>query len=188
MGDDFFYLYSATGYPTVKLGPSMLVGSGTRALIKNLDALAAQQEPIYDFFSGQSEQVLQRSFREAVKRLMQQQGLTVSAWKVPSPTMEWLGVNFRGVPQAAKRPTVDIPEYANRGSENNLFIARGDRFEAYDSIPPGQSGFVSAAGEEDPHYRDQLEMFSQFKYKKIPASKDEILQSKHKTKRLVINK
>ncbi|WP_299770162.1 penicillin acylase family protein [uncultured Pseudoteredinibacter sp.] len=188
VGDDFFYLYSATGYPTVKLGPSMLVGSGTRALIKNLDALASNQEPIYDFFSGQSEQVLQRSFREAVKRLMQQQGLTVSAWKIPSPTMEWLGVNFRGVPQAAKRPVVEIPEYANRGSENNLFIARGDRFEAYDSIPPGQSGFVNTAGEEDPHYRDQLEMFSQFKYKKIPASKDEILQSKHKIKLLVVNK
>lgn len=186
VGKHNFYLYSSSAYPVRPLGASMHTGPGVKALIKNLDALARKEQPVYDFFNGKSEQLLRHSFRAAVKSLSAEQGFVPDKWRVAAPPMEWQAVNFRGVPQASKRPVVSVPEYTNRGSENNLFIARDNGFEAYDSIPPGQSGFVSVDGVESPHYRDQLEMFTNNKYKKIPSTRDEITSGKHSLKTLKV--
>ncbi len=188
IGDDFFYLPSSTDYPVRQLGASMYAGVGTRALLKNLDALNTEDTPVYDFFNGQANKILRHSFQKSVKKLTEEQGFAPTDWKIPAPVMQWHGVNFRGVPQASKRPVVSIPEYANRGSENNLFIARDGGFEAYDSIPPGQSGFVDVTGKESPHYRDQLSMFARYEYKKIPSSRDELLAATHSVKKLVIER
>ncbi|MBB6520488.1 penicillin acylase family protein [Pseudoteredinibacter isoporae] len=186
VGDRNFYLYSSTAYPVRPLGASMHTGPGIKALVKNLDALARDEKPIYDFFNGQSMQLLNRSFRKAVKLLSVEQGPVPGKWRVAAPVMEWQPVNFRGVPQAGQQARVSVPEYANRGSENNLFIARDDGFEAFDSIPPGQSGFVSIDGVESVHYRDQLDMFENYKYKKIPYTRDEITSGKHHIKTLKV--
>ena len=188
IGEEYFYLYSSTGYPVRQLGASMYAGVGTRALLKNLDALSNAKAPVYDFFNGRAEEAVRQSFQKSIKALTKEQGFTPSAWKIAAPVMQWQGVNFRGVPQASERPEVSIPEYANRGSENNLFIARNEGFEAYDSIPPGQSGFVDLNGKESPHFRDQLSMFSRYEYKKIPSSRDDLLSANHSITKLTLER
>ncbi|GAA6151115.1 penicillin acylase family protein [Pseudoteredinibacter isoporae] len=180
VGRENFYLYSSTAYPVRPLGASMHTGPGVKALIKNLDALSSGQQVTYDFFNGRSEQLLRKTFREAVKSLSAEQGFVPDKWRIPAPAMVWQPLNFRGVPQASQLQDISVPEYANRGSENNIFIANDEGFSAYDSIPPGQSGFVSIEGKESPHYRDQLSQFANYKYKKIPQTRDEIVQSNHR--------
>ena len=41
-------------------------------------------------------------------------------------------------------------------------------------IPPGQSGFVSQAGAEDPHFEDQLDDYINWTYKPMPLSMEEL--------------
>jgi penicillin amidase len=38
-------------------------------------------------------------------------------------------------------------------------------------LPPGQSGFISAAGMPDPHFCDQVGLFNSFQYKPMPAGR-----------------
>jgi hypothetical protein len=37
-----------------------------------------------------------------------------------------------------------------------------------DVLPPGQSGFINAAGAPDPHLCDQVGLFNAFQYKAMP--------------------
>jgi len=66
------------------------------------------------------------------------------------------------------------PNYMNRGSENNFFIARDGNFIAFDVIPPGQSGFVAPDGTESPHAKDQMGLYTDYKLKTIPFTLTEI--------------
>ncbi len=38
-------------------------------------------------------------------------------------------------------------------------------------LPPGQSGFISAAGVADPHFCDQVGLFDTFAYKDMPVAR-----------------
>jgi hypothetical protein len=38
-------------------------------------------------------------------------------------------------------------------------------------LPPGQSGFISAAGTPDPHLCDQVGLFNSFQYKPMPPAR-----------------
>ena len=39
-----------------------------------------------------------------------------------------------------------------------------------DELPPGQSGFISAAGAASPHLCDQVGLFNDFRYKEMPPA------------------
>src|SRR5580693_7102546 len=39
-----------------------------------------------------------------------------------------------------------------------------------DELPPGQSGFISAAGVPSPHLCDQVGLFNDFRYKNMPPA------------------
>jgi len=86
--------------------------------------------------------------------------------------MRWQRYNFRGVPQALEGTEIAVGAYMNRGSENNLFIARDGSFRAFDVIPPGQSGTRTATG-TSPHYSDQMPLFTDWRYKPVPFSREE---------------
>jgi penicillin amidase len=43
-------------------------------------------------------------------------------------------------------------------------------------IPPGQSGFISPAGQEDEHYEDQWELYVEWRYKPMPLTLSEALR------------
>lgn len=172
VGAENFALYRATNTPNLPLGASMGTGVGIKAIIENLDALKAGRKPNYDFFNGQPWQpVLVSSLALAVAELEQQQGVEIEHWGLQALPMKWQPFNFRGVPQAANDKQ-QVSSYMNRGSENNLFIATGEGFIAFDVIPPGQSGFIAPSGQLAPHYADQLDKFREFKLKPIPYTRE----------------
>ena len=129
--------------------------------------------------------LLASTFAEAVAELTEQFGADYDGWQLSASPMVWRPVNFRGVPQAAPEAETTLPGYMNRGTENNLFIARGDHFEAYDVIPPGQSGQINSDGSFADHYNDQMAMFSGYRYKSIPFSRAEVEQRAQRVQRLL---
>ncbi len=98
--------------------------------------------------------------------------------------MQWQAFNFRGVPQALPGVAQELPAYVNRGSGSSLFIARGGSIEGYDVIPPGQSGYIGAHEKMSPHYADQMQMFSSFKYKPVPFERADIEKAATSVKQL----
>ena len=46
----------------------------------------------------------------------------------------------------------------------------GRTLTGQDELPPGQSGFISAAGTPSPHLCDQVGLFDSFRYKAMPRS------------------
>lgn len=175
IGEKLYGLYSPTNTPVHALGGSMNLGPGTKILTRNLDYLSRGEAPEYDFFNGQDyHQVLAESFKAAVATLAAEQGSAVSAWQKPAYPLQWKPYNFRGVPQADDSLAVSHPFYMNRGSENNIFVAGDDGFTAYDVIPPGQSGFISPQKEKAAHTSDQMSLFTDYKYKQVFFSKQQI--------------
>ncbi|MBN7797369.1 penicillin acylase family protein [Parahaliea mediterranea] len=172
VGGDFWHLFAATNYPTTRQGPSIGNPVGVKALVRQLDTLAAGGQPAYDFLNGQSpDTVLAHSFITAVDALRASQGEEVGAWRVDAAPMQWAPVNFRGVPQASEDNLLSVPTYQNRGSENNVFVATGTGIEGRDVIPPGQGGHLLPDGSPAPHYDDQLELYKRFEYKALPFSR-----------------
>jgi putative cell wall-binding protein len=51
----------------------------------------------------------------------------------------------------------------------------GDRHVVAGSIiSPGQSGFINPAGQQDPHYEDQHELYAGWEYKPMPLAEDDV--------------
>ena len=177
VGTGLFYLFAATNYPHGPLGASLGTPPGVKALVRNLDRLNTDRWTAadYDFFNGvDPAQVLRDSFIIALDTLSKEQGAELAQWRLPAHPMTWQPYNFRGVPQSRPEAAVELPAYMNRGSENNLFIARGDTIEAWDVIPPGQSGFIKPDGRAAQHNSDQMELFARFEYKSVPFTVQDV--------------
>ncbi len=169
VGADNFHLYAATNYPNNPAGASIGTAPGTKALLRNLDALRDRRPPDFDFFNGREPAaVIRRSFSRAVQALTREQGDVIAQWRLRASPMRWQPFNFRGVPQALPDAAQQLPAYLNRGSENNVFVATGRGIEARDVIPPGQTAFIAPSGEAGPHNTDQLQLFADFAYKAVP--------------------
>lgn len=160
VGKQQMHFYSATHTPNKHVGPSMGTPPGTRALVRILDKQARGEATDYDFFNGQSAKILTDSFKQAVAEL-DNRFAEQSKWQIKSWGLRWQPYNFRGVPQALASAEVSLGSYMNRGSENNLFIARNGKIESFDVIPPGQK----ASGKNS---NDQMAMFKTFKFKPVP--------------------
>jgi len=166
-------------------GPSTHPAVGTKIIVRTLDLLARGEQPEYDFFNQASPHlVLAETFSEAVNELSERWGSNHNNWQLSAAPMVWRPINFRGVPQAAPEMQTSLPGYMNRGTENNLFIARGDHFEAYDVIPPGQSGYLSMNGNTSEHSNDQMELFAGYRYKSIPFTRSDVEKSARSVKQL----
>ena len=118
--------------------------------------------------------MIRSSFIAGLQALAAAQGEEIEGWKIRSEPMQWTPYNFRGVPQARESAIYTLPSYMNRGSENNLFVATGKGIEAWDVVPPGQSGFQPPSGVTEPHADDQMQLYADFGYKTIPFKRDEV--------------
>ena len=185
VGDESFHLYAATNYPNSPLGASMGPPIGIKAVVRNVDRLSGDSwgEADYDFFNGvYPDAVLRASFAESLARLGTEQGQNIDEWQLAAAPMQWTPYNFRGVPQARETAVYTVPGYMNRGSENNLFVATGKGINAWDVIPPGQSGRQSPSGERGPHTDDQMKLYADFGYKQVPFDVDEVRAAAVSTK------
>lgn len=80
----------------------------------------------------------------------------------------------------------DVPDHIemDRGTYNHVveYLRRARRVRrmgrsparAGSVIPPGQNGFVSQAGEEGPHFEDQLDDYVNWTYKPMPLSLEQL--------------
>ncbi|MCR8921884.1 penicillin acylase family protein [Dasania sp. GY-MA-18] len=182
VGEEFFKRFSATGHPTSESTGSINLQPGTKALIRNLDELRSGTAPIYDFFNGvASAEVLQQAFATSVAQLAEQLGEDITLWHALPAAMVYHNKNYRGIPQALDDAQYQSEVIQNRGSENNLFIAKGTHIEAWDVFGPGQSAFISPQGERSPHHSDQLELFASFGKKKMPFLRKDIVNPQLET-------
>lgn len=70
-----------------------------------------------------------------------------------------MGVNTTcGVSPAQKRNTL------------MMAVGLGPVVTGQDVLPPGESGFISAAGVPSPHMCDQVTLFNDFTYKAMPKA------------------
>jgi len=173
VGEKYFSRFAPTGEPTSATVAGVNLQPGTKALIRNLDGLKNNSSLSYDFFNGKNpDEILLVSFHKTVAALAESQGKDVSAWSSKPHPLNFVTKNFRGIPQTLDSVQYSLPVIQNRGSENNLFVAKGTHIEAWDSVASGQSGFISPAGKPSKHHRDQLSQYQAFGKKKLAFSRD----------------
>ena len=78
------------------------------------------------------------------------------------------------MPQADPLREQLLPVIMNRGSENNVFIARDGQITGKDVVAPGQSGFATANGSVSAHFADQLPLYERYQLKTLPLTPAEV--------------
>ena len=175
VGEEEYYRFAATNYPSKPLGASWGTSVAMRALIKWLEDVRGGETPQFDLLNGESiTSVVSKSLSLALVKLDREQGADMTGWRRAAAPMEWTPFNFRGVPQADSDSVLSLPGYQNRGSENNVFVATGEGIEARDVIPGGQGGHRLSSGVLGAHFDDQFDLYQQFKYKPVPFEREDI--------------
>jgi penicillin amidase len=133
----------------------------------------------FDFFNGADaagrDEIILAALDKAAAQLSKLFGSdTPSDWRIEISQHVFGTDNYMGIPQAGTGETLAIGTAMNRGTENNRVTFRGDSVEFCAVTPPGQSGFVSAAGEKSPHYMDQLDLYENFDCRVQPFTRAEV--------------
>jgi penicillin amidase len=132
-----------------------------------------------DYFAGHRDQLLVESVNDAISILSgtgTQLGQDVpgfgtadiSQWGFqPAQDINWdnldplaVGIN----PGCGTSPAQNRSTYMQATDLNNQIVG-------VNVLPPGQSGFISAAGTPDPHLCDQVGLFNSFQYKPMPPAR-----------------
>ena len=167
---DLFKWYASSGYATPERPPagSINIAPGTKILYEALLGPKSGVPQRFDIFLGQSpDTVVLGALDDALIALKKQYGNDIRAWKVPVVPLAFLANNFLGVPQADQTEAKRGPIFLNRGTENDLIAFDSQGVQALDVVAPGQSGYVTLAGERSGHYEDQFGMYNEFGRKRI---------------------
>jgi hypothetical protein len=131
------------------------------------------------YFGGHEDQLLVESLNDAVTILSgtgTQLGQDVpgfgttdiSKWGYePVQDVNWTGLLD---PLAVGVTTTCGTSAAQNRSTFMMAVDLGPVVTGQDLLPPGDSGFISAAGVASPHMCDQVSMFNDFTYKPMPGS------------------
>lgn len=160
-----FAAYSSAGYARPVEQLSVRPAAGTKVIYNAILGAKAGVPQKVDVFNGAKPQdVLLATYREAMASLRASKGTNLATWTVPISHIGYSDKNFLGVPQAGPDEAIVGPEYANRGTENNMAVLRSDPSQARLCIaaPPGQSGFIAPDGTKSRHYADQLDLYARF--------------------------
>lgn len=148
------------------------LGIGTKVLVESLEEPDAQQ---YDFFNGSDPLDLMRtSLMEAIAELQTKFGPNLEDWRLPVVSMTLSPISFFGKPQAGLDEALVLTPAMNRGTQNNMVVFSNKGLVSYEVTPPGQSGFIAPDGTEATHYRDQLQMYSDFERKEVWLDKKDV--------------
>ena len=175
IGGKFFYRYASPGYPVDSREESRRVGAGVSILYHVLNRQESGLDFAYDFLNGVDvDTAVARAMTEAVEILSDTYGADPANWRLPVPRQIFRTTNFYGIPQGSYPTTKSIPITQNRGSENNIVVAKKGIMTTRNVTPPGQSGFVAPDGATGPHYADQLDLYARFEYKNLPLTRQDI--------------
>ena len=132
------------------------------------------------YFAGHRDQLLVESLNDAITILSgtgTQLGqdvpgfgtADVSKWRYqPAKDQNW--DNLDPLAQAAGVVTHCGASASQNRSTFMMAIDTSGHMTGQDVLPPGQSGFISAAGVPDPHLCDQVGLFDTFTYKNMPPA------------------
>ncbi len=175
IGDKYFFRFASPGYPVNPVRASIPVSAGIKTIVNTLHQMENNLFVDYDFFNGSKPgQLLSSTFVNTVNELSEKFGADPGQWKLRPHPQIFAASNFRGVAQTTPDNEMSLPVIMNRGTENNLFVARGNTIQGWDVVAPGQSGFIAADGTKSPHYSDQLNLYWQFKHKQLPHNEAEV--------------
>ena len=141
------------------------VGGSDSTLLHVFDGEDSKLPLNFDYLNGEDrDTVIVRVLKEALAELTAEYGSDVSTWLTPVMTT---GFSQQG---ALPSPTMHA---MNRGTYNHIVemprwkwkdISRQDPPNAFNVIPPGQSGFMNYLGQFD-HAYDQLPLYETWTYK-----------------------
>jgi penicillin G amidase len=179
VGDKYFFRFASPGYPINAVSAAIPVSAGIKTIVNTIDQIENGNAVDYDFFNGRNpQQVLSETFTSSVKELANKFGSDPNQWKLKPHPHIFSAFNFRGVAQTTKDNEMALPVIMNRGTENNLFVAKDGKIKGWDIFAPGQSGFIAPDGTKAPHYADQMDLYWQFKNKPLPHSDAEVQSMK----------
>ncbi|MGF6970477.1 penicillin amidase [Paraburkholderia sp. WC7.3g] len=183
--------YTASGYETTQDGPtgSVNLSAGSKILYEALLGPRSGVPQRVDLFNGaQPDDVIRAALDDAWKSLSQRYGDDITQWRTPAVTLTFRANNFFGVPQADGSEAIHVPEYQNRGTENDLIVFGSEgaagKVQASDVVAPGQSGFVAPDGTRSTHYADQLELYTGFGRKALWLDDADVVQHTRQVERL----
>lgn len=186
--------YTASGYETTQEGPtsSMNLSTGSKILYEALRGPQSGVPQRFDLFSGaQPDDVIRDALSQAWMSLSARYGNDITQWKTPVVTLTFRANNFFGVPQADASESIHVPNYQNRGTENDLIVfgstAAQGKVQAWDVVAPGESGFVAPDGTRSPHYSDQLTLYTTFGRKALSLDEADVAKHTQKIERLNVN-
>jgi len=159
---------------------------GTYNLLYHILAHTRGVEPCWtlcytgDYFAGHRDQLLVESLNDAITILSgtgTQLGQNVpgfgtadiSQWGY-SPAQDQNWDSLDPLAQAAGVVTHCGTSASQNRSTFMMAIDAGRSMPGQDVLPPGQSGFISAAGVPSPHLCDQVGLFGTFTYKEMPPA------------------
>lgn len=150
--------YLAPGYPVNNATAIVAEATGVSIVARLLVHGAAGIG--YDFFNGRTAaDLIADSLDRALDSAVELFGDDVSAWRLANPGWRFNAVNFRGVPTGLN-PLSGAQSPMNRGSENNMFVARDGKLYGFDVVPPGQNAYQT----------DQMDAF--FSFDRYPLGED----------------
>jgi penicillin amidase len=131
-----------------------------------------------DYFAGHRDQLLVESLNDAITILSgtgTQLGQNVPGFGTTDIT-KWgfqpaQDQNWDSLDPLAQGVTTHCGTSATQNRSTFMMaVDVGQTLTGQDELPPGQSGFISAAGVPSPHLCDQVTLFNNFMYKAMPPS------------------
>jgi penicillin amidase len=131
-----------------------------------------------DYFAGHRDQLLVESLNDAIIILSgtgPQLGQNVPGFGT-TDISQWgyqpaQDENWGNLDPLAQGVTTNCGTSASQNRSTFMMaIDVGSPVTGQDVLPPGQSGFISAAGEPSPHLCDQVGLFNSFTYKNMPPA------------------
>ncbi len=169
IGEEYFFRFASPGYPVEAIRASIPVSPGIKMIVNNIHQMGNALPVDYDFFNGRAAtELLRETFIDAINELSGTLGTDRKHWRLKPYPHVFSAFNFRGVAQTAEDNTFSLPVIMNRGTENNLFVAKDNTITGRDVFAPGQSGFIAPDGGRSAHYSDQLDLYWRFKHKPLP--------------------
>ena len=178
---EVFAGYAGAGYPGATQAAAIRPGNGSKLLYNALLGPKAGVPQNYDFFNGADKNAMIRgTLAKAMADLTARYGSDTAGWRTPTVKHTFLTTNFIGAPQAGADELLGLPNYMNRGVQNDEVMFSAGTVSMCTIAPPGQSGFVAPDGRKSPHYDDQMALYKDFGCKSdwlTPAQLDQHLES-----------
>ena len=116
------------------------------------------------------------SLKQAIDELAPQYGTTpMDKWLTQAVYMGFPPYNLYGVRMSDG--TVGKIPYMDRGSQNHIVLLKKNGPEGQNVLPAGQNAFIDKQGQPGKHFNDQIDLFANWKYKKMLMSKDEVTKN-----------